>query len=316
MNVLLTGGTGFIGSHVLLELVKQGHEVTVLTRNANKVPFLKTMPHVTVLEVSMTDYERIPDVVKGKEAVVHIALNMTGATAYDVLMSDTASTVLLATEAAKAGVKKFVYTSSTASVDSVYASPNPVCIKPGEKLVTIDCRHDPCSYYGATKAASEDFLFAIEGETGMKVNFIRPGYTFGNPAIPGGFMQPDQRFVEIVKRALRGETISIVKNDGTQFIWADDISYVYANVLQSDFSKKTYFALSKEFVTWEQIARDAVALCNSSSRIELEDLGWSSNPTLFDVSNIKQDFNLEFHAYPHIINHLDALKNIFKNKKE
>lgn len=312
MNVLLTGGTGFIGSHVLVELLKQGHEVTILARNANKVPFLKTMPHVTVLNVSMNDYEKISEVVKGKDAVVHIALNMTGATAYDVLISDTASTVFLATEAAKAGVKKFVYTSSTALVDSVYASPNPICIKPGEKLVTIDCRHDPCSYYGATKAASEDFLFAIEGQTGMKVNIIRPGYTFGNPAVPGGYIQPDQRFTNIVKSALQGEPIHLIKNDGTQSIWADDISEVYANVLQSDFSKKTYFALSKEFVTWEQIARDAVKLCNSSSKIEIEDLGWSNTPTIFDVSNIMQDFNLVFYAYPHIISHLTWLKETFQ----
>lgn len=66
MNVLLTGGTGFIGSHVLVELLKLGHDVTVLARNANKVPFLKTMPHVTVLNVSMNDYEKHSEVVKGK----------------------------------------------------------------------------------------------------------------------------------------------------------------------------------------------------------------------------------------------------------
>jgi len=38
MNVFLTGGTGFIGSYVAMELVKQGHHVTILARNRNKVP--------------------------------------------------------------------------------------------------------------------------------------------------------------------------------------------------------------------------------------------------------------------------------------
>ena len=115
---------------------------------------------------------------------------------------------------------------------------------------------------------------------------------------------------------MQGEPIHLVKNDGTQFIWADDISLVYANVLQSNFSKKTYFALSKEFVTWEQVAYDAVALCNSSSKIEIEDLGWSNTPTVFDVSNIMQDFNLVFHAYPHIISHLTWLKETFQQQKK
>ncbi|MCQ2607241.1 MAG: NAD(P)-dependent oxidoreductase [Bacteroidales bacterium] len=311
MNVLLTGGTGFIGSHVLVDLVRAGHTVTVLARNANKVPALQQMENVSVLQISLNEFDKIPAVLQGKDAVVHIALNMVGDNAYDVLMSDTVSTVFLANEAAKAGVKKFVYTSSTASVDSVYASPNPVCIKPGAASVSIDCRHDPCSYYGATKAASEDFLFAIEGQTGMKVNIIRPGYTFGNPVVPGAYTQPDTRFQDIVYKAMKGEDIKLVKNDGTQFIWADDIAKVYTRVLESDYSKKTYFALAKQFVTWEQIARDAVSVCNSNSKIIVEDLGWSDTPLLFDVSNIKDDFCLEFSAYPHIVSHLEYFKEKF-----
>lgn len=312
MKVLLTGGTGFIGSHVLMELLRNGHKVTVIARNTSKVPAFKNIQNLHLVQLSLNDFDAIPSIVQGQDAVVHIALSMTGNNAYDVLMSDTAVTVFLANESAKAGVKQFIYTSSTASVDSVYASSNPVCIKPSDTSVTIDCRHDPCSYYGATKAASEDFLFAISGETGMRVNFIRPGYTFGNPVVEGAYTQPDTRFKNIVECALNNEDIRLVKNDGTQFIWADDIAKVYAHVLTSDFCKKTYFALSKEFVSWTQIARDCVNLCGSSSKIIVEDLGWSDTPLLFDVSDMKKDFNLEFSSYPHILTHLqywiDTLK--------
>ncbi len=311
MNILLTGGTGFIGSHVLMDLLQAGHTVTVLARNANKVPALQQLKNVEVVQCSLNEFDKIPNLLQNKDAVVHVALNMVGDNAYDVLMSDTVSTVFLANEAAKTGVKKFVYTSSTASVDSVYASSNPVCIKPGDVSVSIDCRHDPCSYYGATKAASEDFLFAIEGQTGMKVNIIRPGYTFGNPVVQGAYTQPDSRFQDIVKKAMKGEDITVVKNDGTQFIWADDIAKVYTRVVESDSSKKTYFALAKQFVRWEQIANEAVAVCNSTSKVIVEDLGWSDTPLLFDVSEIKEDFDLEFSAYPHIISHLEYFKEKF-----
>ena len=313
MKILLTGGTGFIGSHVLMRLLQDGHEVTVLARNPDKISALKHVGNVQILNINLNDFNAIPQALEGKDAVVHIALCMTGSSAYDVLMSDTAATVFLATEAAKAGVKRFIYTSSTASVDSVYASSNPVCIKPGDKLVTINSRHDPCTYYGATKAASEDFLFAIEGETNMKVNFIRPGYTFGNPIVEGAPTQPDTRFKTIVQAALENKDIHVVKNDGTQFIWADDIAEVYAELVKKDVSKKTYFALSKEFVTWEQIANDAVKLFSSKSNVVVEDLGWSDTPLLFDVSDIKRDFNLEFSAYPHIISHLHYFKDSLKN---
>lgn len=309
MKIVLTGGTGFIGSHVLMRLLQDGHEITVLARNPQKVPALQQRNNVTILNVDLNNPEELSKVLKGQDAVVHIALCMKGSSAYEILMSDTAATVCLATEAAKAGITKFIYTSSTASVDSVYASPNPVCIQPGDKLVTINNRHDPCTYYGATKAASEDFLFGLEGETHMKVNFIRPGYTFGNPAIDGAPTQPDTRFESIVRAALHNEDIHVIKNDGTQFIWADDIAEVYAALVLKDVSKKTYFALSKEFVTWEQIAHDAVELFSSQSNIVVEDLGWSNEPLLFDVSTIKKDFNLEFSPYPHIISHLKYCKD-------
>ncbi|MBQ3677847.1 MAG: NAD(P)-dependent oxidoreductase [Bacteroidales bacterium] len=315
MKILLTGGTGFIGSHVLMRLLQDGHEVTVLARNPEKIPALKNVKNVRILNLSPNDFNAIPQTLEGQDAVIHIALCMTGSSAYEVLTSDTAATVFLATEAAKAGVKRFLYTSSTASVDSVYASPNPVCIKPGDKLVTTNCRHDPCTYYGATKAASEDFLFAIEGETNMKVNIIRPGYTFGNPAIDGAPTQPDTRFMSIVQAALENKDIHVVKNDGTQFIWADDIAEVYAALVKKDVSKKTYFALSKDFITWEQIAHDAVKLFASKSNVIVEDLGWSNEPLLFDVSNIKKDFNLEFSAYPHILSHMKYFQNLISKEK-
>lgn len=304
MKIVLTGGTGFIGSHVLMQLVNDGHDVTVLARNPHKVPYFETINRVKILPIGMHDYEAIPTALVGADAVVHVALSMVGTTAYDILMSDTADTVFLATEAAKAGVSKFVYTASTAVVDSVYASSNPVCINKDEKLVTISKRHDPCTYYGATKAASEDFLFSIAGETSMNVSIIRPGYTFGNPVVPGAYTQPDNRFETIVKNAIQGFDIEVIKNDGTQFIWADDIALVYACVLRSTSTKNTYYAMSKQFVTWEQIAHDAVNVCNSSSRIVVRDQGWSNKPVLFDVSDIKNDFGLEFSAYPHIESHI------------
>ncbi|HPM35746.1 MAG TPA: GDP-mannose 4,6-dehydratase, partial [Spirochaetota bacterium] len=43
MKVALTGGTGFIGSYIAMELVSSGHEVKILARNADKVPFLHSV---------------------------------------------------------------------------------------------------------------------------------------------------------------------------------------------------------------------------------------------------------------------------------
>jgi len=50
MNVFLTGGTGFIGSHVAMELVRHGHTVTILARNPGKVPGLMKIDRISLAE--------------------------------------------------------------------------------------------------------------------------------------------------------------------------------------------------------------------------------------------------------------------------
>lgn len=50
MEVFLTGGTGFIGSYVAMELVRHGHHVTILARNRNKVPALGRIDGIDIVE--------------------------------------------------------------------------------------------------------------------------------------------------------------------------------------------------------------------------------------------------------------------------
>lgn len=311
MKILLTGGTGFIGSHVLMQLLHDGHSVTVLARNAHKVPALHTLPHVQVLEIGMTDFDKIKEVIPGHDACVHIALNYNDTSAYDMLINDTAPSIYLASECAKAGVSHFIYTSSTAANDSVYGASELPTIGTTNCHVTTQCKHAPHSYYGATKAATENFLFGIAGSTKMRVTIIRPGYTFGNPALEGGYTQPDRRFHTIAEAAKTGKDIELITNDGTQFIWAGDLAKIYSAVLQSNYNLHTYFGLSNCFTSWESIAIEAIKICNSQSKIILTNLGWSDKPIMFDVSDIERDFGYSFSPYPHINHHLEYLTNLY-----
>lgn len=311
MNILLTGGTGFIGSYVAAQLLAENHSVTILARTIDKVPAFLAMPQVQMRAISMTDYEKITQLLQSQkfDACIHVALNYNDKSAYDMLMSDTASSIYLASECAKYGVSHFIYTSSTAANDSIYSNPSPEVLSAGAH-VTTRCKHDPHSYYGATKAAIENFLWGITGVTGMRVNIIRPGYTFGNPVIEGAYTQPDRRFHTIAKTIQEGKDIEIVKNDGTQFIWAGDLAKIYTALLKSSFNKHTYFGLSNCFTSWLDIALEAKRLCNSQSNIIVKDLGWSSNPIMFDVSDIERDFGYSFSPYPHISQHVEYLLSL------
>ncbi len=304
MKIFLTGGTGFIGSYVAMELVKHGHHVTILARNRNKVPELNKINALEIVQGNITDRKLLGKLVIGKDACILVALNYTKKTGWEVLLDDTLPTVFLSNAAAQAKVKHFIYTSSTAVNDSLYMGPRDEAEK-DLKSVTSTTKQHPATFYGATKAASENFITAQSHLYPIRVNIIRPGYVFGNPVVPGGSIQGDTRFRNIVRNAVQNEPISVTKNDGTQFIWAGDLAKLYIEVLHGNMNRKTYLGLSKKFVSWYDIAKAAVEKIGSKSHVELVDKGWGEGGSFWDVSEMKKDFGLEFDPWQKILEHLD-----------
>lgn len=297
MNIFVTGGTGFIGSYVVHELVQCGHKVTILARNSTKVSGFLNHSQIDILQGTLYDNSVIEKGLSGKDACVHIALGW-GDTALDMLEMDTKSSLFIFETAAQLGLKKLIYTSSTAAVGELRERMN-------EEFCTR-----PVDFYGATKAASEVFLSAISHKYPMQCNIIRPGYTFGNPVVEGAFMQPDHRFKEIVGKARKNEDIHLIKNDGTQFIWAGDLAKLYAAVLHSDNNRQIYLGLGTEFVTWEEITQYAIDYTGSKSRIILEDKGWTRGSFLFDVSKMGRDFGFEFTSMEKIREHVRYIASL------
>jgi UDP-glucose 4-epimerase len=313
MNIFLTGGTGFIGSYVTLELVKHDHRVTILARNQNKIPEFKKIKQLEIVEGDISDTKLLEKLIIGKDACILIAVNYSEQKkGWEVLQDDTFPTVFISSIAAQEKVKHFIYTSSTSANDSLYMGGADQLEEP-IKIVTAKTKQHPATFYGATKAASENFLMAQSHLSTMRINIIRPGYTFGNPVAEGASSQSDTRFQNIVKNAFNNKPIPLVKNDGTQFIWAGDLAKLYIKVLHSNVNRKTYFGLAKNFTSWYEIAEETIKKCNSKSRILLEDKGWSDDPLMWDVSDMKKDFGLEFNPWEKIKKHLDYYIYLEKN---
>lgn len=299
MHVFVTGGTGFIGHHVVKALLANGHEVTIATRHPNKVPSLKAQPGVSFVEASLTDFDKMAEGLKGCDACIHIALGW-GETPTTMFMNDTRATVTLLEMAANAGCKKFIYTSSTAAMG---------CMRPVMREVTSNL---PLDLYGSTKAAGEAFVLGFRHGYGshfpsveMKRNIIRPGYTFGNPAWSDGCCQPDRRFYNIAKAVKEDQDIHIIKNDGTQFINATQQALLYVKLLESDKNEEIFLGLGSVWISWREIAEMAMALRpGCKSKIIEQDLGWGEDPMLFDVRKIKDQFGLVFDAHDFLEDHL------------
>jgi UDP-glucose 4-epimerase len=305
MKIFITGGTGNIGQYVTLAAIKNGHEAVVLSRYPEKYSSLAEK--AVLVKGTITDYDLLADYIKGCDAVIHIALGW-GNEPVSMLINDTAATVNLLEIAEKAGVEKFIYTSSTAAMGHMRNGMD-------ETYVNL-----PIDLYGSTKAASEAYVlgftkyYALEGlsnlfgrseKVTMKRNIIRPGYTYSNPPYPDGSTEPDARFRDIADAVVNSKPVNLTKYDGTQFISSGEIAQLYVKLLESDKDGETYLALGNIFTSWEHIAKIAIELYpESKSEIVLNDLGWGADPFLYNVKKMERDFGLSFDSSQDLREHV------------
>lgn len=292
MKIFITGAMGFIGSHVAYRFLDAGHDLVALARNPHKLPALAAHPKVQIVAATLYDFDVIREALQGCDACIHIALGW-GDTPIEMLMTDTTATVSLLTSCLDAGIKQFIYTSSTAALGSFFAE-----MKETDPVM-------PSDYYGATKAASEAFALAVAAKSNMRCNIIRPGYTFGNPVKPGASIQSDRRFHDIVSEAVNDGEIVLKAGDGTQFIAAADLARLFEAVFNSDRNREVYYGLGVPFISWASIAETTIKLCSSKSSIRL--IGEVPEPCLFNLGKIQRHFGLAFEAEPYLTEHLKYL---------
>jgi UDP-glucose 4-epimerase len=302
MKVFITGGTGCIGQYVTLAVAERGHEAVVLSRTPDKYAPMLEMGNIKIVKGLMTEYELMAKYAAGCDAVISIALGW-GNQPVSMLTNDTLATVNLLEISEKAGVGKFIFTSSTAAM--------------GHNRPDMDetyCNM-PLNLYGSTKGAIEAYVLGFSQyfpeagqepkQVAMKRNVIRPGYTYATPCFPGGTTQLDSRFRDIADAVVNNQPVRLIKHDGTQFLSAGQIGKAYAALLESDLNEEVFLALAADYVTWERIARIALEeYPASASAIELEDKGWSSEPLLYNVSKMKRVFGLEFTGEDEIRQHV------------
>ncbi len=74
MRIFVTGATGFIGSHVAYQLLNAGHDLVIIARNPQKLPWLTAHPKVKRVTATLYDNDTIHNLLPGCEACIHIAL--------------------------------------------------------------------------------------------------------------------------------------------------------------------------------------------------------------------------------------------------
>lgn len=217
MRVLVTGGAGFIGSHVVEQLLHRGDEVVVaddLSRGTSAhVPAPARLHRVDICQADCAEL-----IASYKpEAIIHLAAQMDVSTSAKDPLAD-ANTNILGTlnllHAAQAvGTQVFVAVSSGGAV---YGD---ATIRPTPE----DAPLAPVSPYGASKQCSEVYLDLLDRTSAMRCVSIRPSNVYG----PRQSVRGEAGVVAIfAKRMLRGEA-PCINGDGTQardFVFAGDVA--------------------------------------------------------------------------------------------
>jgi dihydroflavonol-4-reductase len=117
MTTLVTGATGFVGSHVAHQLVSSGANVRVLVRPTSNLKLLEDL-RVERVEGDLRDATSIERAMQGVRRVFHVAADYRLWTAHpeELYESNVAGTRRLIAAAQRAGVERFVYTSTVATI--------------------------------------------------------------------------------------------------------------------------------------------------------------------------------------------------------
>ncbi|MBT2701632.1 NAD-dependent epimerase/dehydratase family protein [Bacillus sp. ISL-40] len=224
MKVLVTGGLGFIGSHLVDQYIHNGYEVVILD-NLSTGSLSNLNPEARLINMSLLDntladclHKEKPDIINHQAAQVNVRSSVSNPI-YDV-ETNLLGTIRLLQAAGEVGIKKFIFASSGGTV---YGETPEIALPETFKT-------KPVSPYGINKLASEFYVDFYAKQYGFQSIILRYSNVYGlrqNPASESGV-------VSIFANRLRNGLPPIVYGDGEQirdYIHVSDV--VAANILVS-----------------------------------------------------------------------------------
>ena len=273
---LVTGGAGFIGSHLVDYLINMKHDVIIVDNmSANNEKFYWNEMAIAKV-VDITDYERMRPLFDGVDYVFHLAaesrLQPAIENPIEAVTKNCVGTTVVLQCAREAGAKRFVY-STTSSGYGYNPYPN------------VETQPDDClNPYSASKVAGEKFCRMYTDLYGLETVCLRYFNVFGERSPTRGQYAPVIGIFEKQKKS--GEPLTIV-GDGTQrrdFVYVGDVAK--ANYLAATMPLEEHLGEVFNVGSGKNYSVQEIADCISNNQTYIPKRSGEMETTLSNIDKI------------------------------
>ncbi|MBN1148984.1 MAG: NAD-dependent epimerase/dehydratase family protein [Anaerolineales bacterium] len=268
-SILVTGGAGFIGSHLCELLAEQGNQVVAIdnlsTGRMENLERLLPLPNFQFVRETIMNAQVLDRLASQAEIVVHLA----AAVGVKLIVEDPVQTIntnIMGTESVLTTANRYGCKVLLASSSEVYGKGVKVPFREEDDCLMGPTTHSRWAY--ATSKAVDEFLgLAYQRQFGLPVTVMRFFNTIG-PRQTGRYGMVAPRFV---RRALQGEPLQVYGDGKQSRCFADVADVVGAIVSLAEHPQavgQVFNVGSTEEITIHALAERVIALTGSSSKIE------------------------------------------------
>ncbi|CUT05588.1 NAD-dependent epimerase/dehydratase family protein [Candidatus Kryptobacter tengchongensis] len=234
MKALVTGGTGFIGSHLVDELLRRGYDIRCIVRDTSNLKWLDGK-NVEILKGSLFDTDFLKKAIKDVDYVYHIAGVTKGKNYQDYYRGNVETTRnLLNASLENQKLKKFILASSLAAVG------------PGDDAIPVDetREYKPITSYGRSKAEAEKLALSFKDK--LPITIVRPPSVYG---------PRDTYTFELFKYVKFGFLPAVLPDEQIlSLVYVSDLVDGFILAGESDEATgKVYFISDERIYTWKEI---------------------------------------------------------------